>query len=168
LDTTSVPALISESCTLKAKKLAEEVMTIFHGVGMFCVELFVTEDESLFVNEVAPRPHNSGHYTIEGCLTSQFENHVRAITGLPLGDVTLRSPVVMRNLLGEAEASGMTYIEGLEAVCSLPEVKVHLYGKREVQPYRKMGHLTAVGVTLEEAKLKADRGFGMLKIKSEV
>lgn len=164
LATTIVPANISQACTAKAMALAEAVMDVFHGVGMFCVEMFVTEDEGVLINEVAPRPHNSGHYTIEGCLTSQFENHVRAIVGLPLGDVTLRSPSVMRNLLGAADVTGPTLAKGVEDAYSMPNVKVHLYGKTTTQPYRKMGHLTAVANSIEEAKIAADKAFDLIKI----
>jgi len=167
LDTTIVPAAISENCTQKAMKLAEDVMDVFHGVGMFCVEMFVTADEEVLINEVAPRPHNSGHYTIEGCLTSQFENHIRSITGLPLGDVTLRSPSVMRNLLGAPELSGVSVALGVEEAYTLANVKVHLYGKAETKPYRKMGHLTAIGRTVEEAKVSADKAFEAITITSE-
>lgn len=164
LDTTIVPAAISETSTAKAMALAEQVMDVFHGVGMFCVEMFVTPDGEVLINEVAPRPHNSGHYTIEGCLTSQFENHIRAITGLPLGDVALRSPSVMRNLLGEPEAAGPAVAEGVTEAYAMPEVKVHIYGKAETKPYRKMGHLTAIGNTVEEAKQKADKAYELIKI----
>jgi len=164
LDTTIVPAEISTSCTDKAMALAEQVMDLFHGVGMFCVEMFVTDTEDVLINEVAPRPHNSGHYTIEGCFTSQFENHVRAITGLPLGDVSLRSPSVMRNLLGQKGKEGKAVALGIEEAYKISQVKVHLYGKRDTKPYRKMGHLTAIGQTVEEAKIKADSAFEVIQI----
>ena len=165
LDETAVPANISDNCTKKAMTMATEVMNIFHGVGMFCVELFVTKDEKLYVNEVAPRPHNSGHYTIEACLTSQFENHIRAIVGLPLGDVTLRTPVVMKNLLGEA--TGICKVVGLEKACQVSKAKVHLYGKKEVKPYRKMGHITAIGSSVDEARTAAESAFSKIKIINE-
>ncbi len=167
LDTTIVPANISENCTSKAMTLAEGVLDVFHGVGMFCVEMFVTEDEQVLINEVAPRPHNSGHYTIEGCLASQFENHVRAITGLPLGDVSLRCPTVMRNLLGEPGHQGMAVIEGMVEVYGMPRVHVHIYGKADTKPYRKMGHITAIGKTVDEAKEVADKAFEGIKIISQ-
>ncbi|PKM51854.1 MAG: 5-(carboxyamino)imidazole ribonucleotide synthase [Firmicutes bacterium HGW-Firmicutes-7] len=167
LDETIVPAPLSKECTLKAMALAHDVMEIFHGVGMFCVEMFVTSEDEIFVNEVAPRPHNSGHYTIEGCLTSQFEQHIRAITGLPLGDVSLRSPTVMRNLLGEDEADGNTFVSGLEDVLKLPNVKVHIYGKEEVKAKRKMGHLTVCAATVEEARSQAIKAKAFVKIVAE-
>ncbi len=165
LDETAVPANISDDCTQRAMAMVTEVMNIFHGVGMFCVELFVTHDEELYVNEVAPRPHNSGHYTIEACLTSQFENHIRAIVGLPLGDVTLRTPVVMKNLLGEA--TGTCSVIGLTHACQISKAKVHLYGKKEVKPYRKMGHITAIGSTIDEAREAAELAFSKIKIINE-
>lgn len=167
LDTTLVPADLSKTCTEEAMTLAEEVMDVFHGVGMFCVEMFVNADESVLINEVAPRPHNSGHYTIEACLTCQFENHIRAIVGLPLGDVTLRSPSVMRNLLGSADVTGTTLAKGVEEAYRMPNVKVHLYGKAETKPFRKMGHLTAIGKTIEEAKEAADKAFDLIEITSK-
>ncbi|PKM96478.1 MAG: 5-(carboxyamino)imidazole ribonucleotide synthase [Firmicutes bacterium HGW-Firmicutes-1] len=167
LDETIVPASISSECTRKAMELAYDVMEIFHGVGMFCVEMFVTTNEEIFINEVAPRPHNSGHYTIEGCLTSQFEQHIRAITGLPFGDVSLRCPTVMRNLLGEEEAEGSTLVEGLEEVFKLPNVKVHIYGKQEVKPGRKMGHLTVCASTVEKARSEASQAKAIIKIIAE-
>lgn len=155
LDETRVPASISKKCTEEAMEMAYQVMKIFSGVGMFCVEMFVTQDDKILINEVAPRPHNSGHYTIEGCLTSQFEQHIRAITGLPLGDVSLRCPTVMRNILGEYGDIGKVYYQGLDEVYNDSNVKVHIYGKEEVRPKRKMGHVTVIGETLEEAIEKA-------------
>ncbi len=168
LDLTVVPAPISEACSQKAMALAHEVMEIFHGVGMFCVEMFVAENDELFINEVAPRPHNSGHYTIEGCLTSQFEQHIRAITGLPFGDVTLRCPTVMRNLLGEMGSEGETLVIGVEEAYENPRVKIHLYGKSEVKARRKMGHLTVCANTVEEALSEADFAKNKIHIIAKV
>lgn len=164
LDITLVPAQLSASCTTKAMTLAEAVMDVFHGVGMFCIEMFVSKDETLYVNEVAPRPHNSGHYTIEACLTSQFEQHIRAITGLPFGEVTLRCPTVMMNLLGNAESEGKTMVTGIEEAYKNPRVKVHLYGKAESKAYRKMGHLTVIGETIESALNEARRAKAFINI----
>lgn len=164
LDETIVPANISKSCRESATELAKEVMQLFSGVGMFCVELFVTKDEELYINEVAPRPHNSGHYTIEGCITSQFENHIRAITGLPLGDTTLRSPSVMKNLLGEPEAKGKTLVLGLNEAYNNGRIKVHIYGKEEVKPYRKMGHITGVGNDIETIRCEVNKAYKIIKI----
>lgn len=164
LDQTIVPAPISESCAKKAMTLAHDVMEVFDGVGMFCVEMFITREDEIFINEVAPRPHNSGHYTIEGCLTSQFEQHIRAITGLPFGDVTLRCPTVMRNLLGEVGQEGNTLVTGIEEAYQFPNVKVHLYGKDEVKSKRKMGHLTVCAPSIKEALLTAEHAKNCIKI----
>ncbi|QUH30513.1 5-(carboxyamino)imidazole ribonucleotide synthase [Vallitalea guaymasensis] len=167
LDETRVPADISKKCTEEAMELAHRVMEIFSGVGMFCVEMFVTKDDNILINEVAPRPHNSGHYTIEGCLTSQFEQHIRAITGLPLGDVSLRCPTVMRNLLGEDGESGIAYYEGLDKVYNDGIAKVHIYGKEEVRPKRKMGHITVCADTIDEAVEKAEKAKRGLRVISQ-
>lgn len=167
LDETRVPADITETCTKKAMSLAQEVMETFTGVGMFCVEMFVTRDDKIYINEVAPRPHNSGHYTIEGCLTSQFEQHIRAISGLPLGGVELRCPTVMRNILGEENEEGKTLVDGLEELYKIHNVKLHIYGKDEVKPYRKMGHLTVCDTTLKGAVEKADKAKKSIKIIAE-
>lgn len=167
LDQTSVPAAISGGCTKKAMELAHKVMEVFAGVGMFCVEMFVTKDEALFINEVAPRPHNSGHYTIEGCMTSQFEQHIRAITGLPLGDVSLRCPTVMRNLLGEENEQGIASVKGINEAMKSGCVKIHIYGKNEVKPRRKMGHLTVCSPTLQEATIEAEKAKECIKIIAE-
>ena len=167
LDETIVPANISNKCTEKAMKLAHDVMEVFHGVGMFCVEMFVGKDENVYINEVAPRPHNSGHYTIEACLTSQFEQHIRAILGLPLGDVSLRTPVVMKNILGEINADGKAIVLGTEEIYKMPKVKLHIYGKEEVKPKRKMGHLTVCGNSVEEAVNQARKASEIIRVVSE-
>jgi 5-(carboxyamino)imidazole ribonucleotide synthase len=167
LDETIVPARISPLAYKKALEITKEVMEVFDGVGMFCVELFVTKEDEVFVNEVAPRPHNSGHYTIEGCMTSQFEQHIRAITGLPFGRSDLREPTVMKNLLGEVGYSGKTLVEGLESAYKDPDIKIHLYGKSETKEYRKMGHLTVCSKTTEDALNKARIAFSQIKIISQ-
>lgn len=167
LDTTIVPARITASCQEKAMSLAESVMDVFHGVGMFCVEMFVTEAGEVLINEVAPRPHNSGHYTIEGCYTSQFENHIRAIVALPLGSVALHGPTVMRNLLGAPNEEGLPYVEGIVAASQIPGLKIHIYGKSVTKPLRKMGHVTAIDQTIEAALAKANKGFETLSIVAD-
>lgn len=167
LDETIVPARISNEAYQKALKIAREVMEVFHGVGMFCIELFVTQDHEVLVNEVAPRPHNSGHYTIEGCLTSQFEQHIRAITGLPFGNSELIMPTVMKNLLGAMGYNGKTKVLGLTEAYMDDRVKVHLYGKGETKEKRKMGHLTVCHPDVEEAIRSARRAYDHLQIISE-
>ena len=163
LDETIVPAEIDETSKIKAMEMAHAVMEIFDGVGMFCTEMFVDEDGEIYLNEVAPRPHNSGHYTIEGTLTSQYEQHIRAIVGLPLGDVELRSSIVMKNILG-TEKEGPAIIKGIEKTYDNPRVKVHIYGKQVSKLGRKMGHLTVIGDTIEEIREEARVASNSIKI----
>jgi len=162
LDTTIVPARVSQEVVDRATEIAHRVMEVFAGVGTFCIEMFVTEDGAVSVNEVAPRPHNSGHYTIEGCLANQFENHIRAIVGLPLGSVALHSPTVMVNLLGESD--GLTELLGLHEAYEDPQVKVHLYGKETSQRARKMGHFTVLDKTVDGALARAARAKELLHV----
>lgn len=154
LDETLVPANISDSCTEKAMDIAREAVCVFNACGMLCIELFVTADGGIFVNELAPRPHNSGHYTIEGCVTSQYENHVRGILGLPLGSTELLRPTVMKNIIGQY-AVDKAEVKGLEEAYAIGEVKVHIYGKEKVSKGRKMGHITVTDKSLSEALKKA-------------
>lgn len=149
LDETTVPAVISESTNHEAMEVAKKAIQAFHGYGMLCIELFVKKDGHILVNELAPRPHNSGHYTIEGCYTSQYENHIRAILGQPLGDTSLIRPTAMKNIIGET--NGVANVMGLEKAYENPCVKIHLYGKETVSVGRKMGHITATAPTIEEA-----------------
>jgi len=165
LDTTIVPARISDGVAEKAKKIADKVMDIFDGVGTFCIEMFVTSDNKIYVNEVAPRPHNSGHYTIEGCFVNQFENHIRAIMGLSLGSTDLRAPTVMKNILGESK--GKTRVVGLAEALENQNVRVHIYGKANSNVKRKMGHLTAIGETLGEALESAENAKKKISILGE-
>jgi len=165
LDVTIVPARIADSAIAEATKIADKVMEIFDGVGTFCVEMFVTASGEVSVNEVAPRPHNSGHYTIEGCFASQFENHIRAIVGLPFGNVELISPTVMVNLLGEN--NGTAALIGVEETYADSNVKVHFYGKRESKKFRKMGHFTVVDKTVEGAIECAERARKIIKVVGE-
>jgi 5-(carboxyamino)imidazole ribonucleotide synthase len=164
---TSVPANITVEEYNKALKIAQEVCEAFDGVGMFCVEMFLTKYGEVLVNEVAPRPHNSGHYTIEACVTSQFENHLRAVMGLPLGATTLLRPVVMRNVLGEECYDGIARVIGVNEALSMPEVHLHIYGKKMTKPKRKMGHITATGETLEKARHSAEKAYNHIKIISK-
>ncbi|AOZ94750.1 5-(carboxyamino)imidazole ribonucleotide synthase [Paenibacillus crassostreae] len=138
-----VPARISTQVQNEARRLAEAVATSMGAVGLLAVEMFVTEDGTLYVNELAPRPHNSGHYTMEACMTSQFEQHVRAICNLPLGDTTLLTPVVMVNVLGQHMESVVQRVGELDQVAFELGIvpKLHLYGKTESKHNRKMGHI---------------------------
>lgn len=163
LDETIVPAAINEVSEKKAMAMAHNVMEIFDGVGMFCTEMFVDKAGEIYLNEVAPRPHNSGHYTIEGTFTSQYEQHIRAIVGLPLGDVQLRNPIVMKNILGTGK-EGKVIVKGIENAYSNPRVKVHIYGKKISKPGRKMGHLTVIGDSVEKIRTEAAVASDSIKI----
>ena len=164
LNETIVPARVSEDIAKKAKEVATAVMQLFEGVGMFGIEMFVTRSGEILVNEIAPRPHNSGHFSIEACQTSQFMNHIRAITGLPLGSTELLSPVAMRNILGDLDESGKALVQGTENALKIPGVAVHIYGKKIVKPKGKMGHITALAKTPEEASEKANKANDLIKI----
>lgn len=163
LHKTIVPANISEQSKEKAIKIAYDIINIFNGVGMFCVEFFVTKSGEVLVNEIAPRPHNSGHYTIEGCITSQFENHIRAILGLPLGSTNLINPTVMINLLGEEGYKGDAVVSGIVDTLNIENIFVHIYSKKQTVPKRKMGHLTCIMPTLEEADKNAINAYNKIK-----
>lgn len=144
------PADTPDRVTVRATDMAVAAIEAVGGVGSFGVEMFLTADDSLFVNELAPRVHNSGHYTIEGCLCSQFENHVRAIMGWPLGATVMTAPAaVMVNLLGTARGPGVPH--GLANALAVPGAHVHVYGKAMSGAGRKMGHVTAIGATMTEA-----------------
>jgi len=166
LDETSVPAQISAEMMKQAKSVAHKVMEVFEGVGIFCVEMFIDKNGNILVNEIAPRPHNSGHYTIEACVTSQFEQHIRAICGLPLGDTSLMRPAVMRNVLGEEGFSGPAVVEGVHETLAVKGAKLHIYGKTHTKPRRKMGHITVTADTVEEAARLCAEAYGFVKIVS--
>jgi 5-(carboxyamino)imidazole ribonucleotide synthase len=146
------PADISPEIEQKAQALAIEVIDKLGMVGILAVELFLTKSGELLVNEIAPRPHNSGHHTIECNVTSQFEQHMRSVLDLPLGSTRIVQPGVMINLLGAKGFEGNAIYRGLEEVMAIPGVKTHLYGKSKTKSFRKMGHVTVVAETLEEAK----------------
>ncbi len=154
LDLTTTPAAVTPETARRAVEIAHSLLEELRYVGVLCVEFFVSTDGELLVNELAPRPHNSGHLTIDAAVTSQFEQQVRAICGLPLGSAEIVRPAAMANLLGELWADGEPNW-GAALRCS--DVKLHLYGKREPRPGRKMGHLTAFGRTAQEAQ---DRAIG--------
>ncbi len=133
-------------------------------VGLLAVEMFVTKDQKVLVNEIAPRPHNSGHQTIEANVTSQYQQHLRAILNLPLGDTSVHQPSAMVNLLGEQGFSGQAKYNGLEEVLAWPGVYVHLYGKKQTKPFRKMGHVTILDSNMENLKKKVNFVKQTLKI----
>jgi 5-(carboxyamino)imidazole ribonucleotide synthase len=152
LDVTTCPAAIPPPVSRRAVDITRAVLEELQYVGLLCVEFFLTTDGELLVNELAPRPHNSGHLTFDACVTSQFEQQVRAICGLPLGSTELMRPAAMANLLGDLWTDGEP---NWAAACRFAEVKLHLYGKTEPRPGRKMGHLTATARTVDEAQDRA-------------
>lgn len=139
---TVVPARSSEKVRSRAIETATRVLEILDGRGVFGIELFETKTGEILVNEIAPRPHNSGHWTIEGAVTSQFAQHIRAISGWPLGSTQLRSPVVSANILGDVSNPQPATVQGIETILAESIAHLHWYGKREVRPLRKMGHIT--------------------------
>ena len=149
LDLTTAPALVPESTAARAGEITRAILNELQFVGVLCVEFFVSTDGELLVNELAPRPHNSGHLTVDAAVTSQFEQQVRAICGLPLGSPELLRPAAMANLLGDLWVDGTP---NWAAACRFPDVKLHLYGKDQPRPGRKMGHLTAIGRGVQEAQ----------------
>jgi len=149
------PAGLPDSIVQEADAIARKIINELGMIGLLAVEMFVTKDGKVLVNEVAPRPHNSGHQTIEANITSQYEQHLRAILDLPLGDTTLITPSAMVNLLGEPGYSGVAKYEGLEDVLKVKGVHIHLYGKHTTKPFRKMGHVTVVDEDVTRLKEKA-------------
>jgi 5-(carboxyamino)imidazole ribonucleotide synthase len=160
------PASMSENVLEQARLLAEKVIVELDIIGLLAVEMFIDEEGKLLVNEVAPRPHNSGHHTIECAITSQYEQHLRAILNLPLGDTSIIIPSVMLNILGEQGYSGKVKIEGMKECMAIPGVKIHIYGKKDTKPNRKMGHVTIIDKSLESAMEKGNRVSNLLKIKA--
>jgi 5-(carboxyamino)imidazole ribonucleotide synthase len=160
------PANISKKMEEQAKQLATQVAEKLGIVGILAVEMFVTKNDELLVNELAPRPHNSGHHTIEGNITSQFEQHLRAILGLPLGDTSITTPSVMLNLLGEKGYDGDAAYAGIEKTLEMSGVHIHLYGKEKTKPFRKMGHVTVTAPDLKAAQKKAQQVKELLKVIS--
>lgn len=167
-DTVIAPARIEKEIEEQVKKIAIKTIKALDGIGILGVEMFLTKEGEVLVNEIAPRPHNSGHYTIEACTTCQFEQHIRAISGLPLGSTELLSPAVMINLLGEEGYKGYPIIEGLNKALSIPGLSFHFYGKETTHPFRKMGHVTILDKNLEGAIEKAKNVKEFLKVKAEV
>jgi len=149
------PAVLTKQIAELADSTAQRVMQALDMVGILAVEMFVTNAGEVLVNEVAPRPHNSGHQTIEANVTSQYEQHLRTILNFPLGDTSITQPSAMVNLLGEEGYSGKAKYEGLEEVLKIPGIYVHLYGKAITKPFRKMGHVTIVDMDIETLKKKA-------------
>ncbi|MGZ4036450.1 MAG: 5-(carboxyamino)imidazole ribonucleotide synthase [Bacteroidia bacterium] len=160
------PASIKRSVEKEAYAIAVKIAEKLNIVGLLAVELFLTKDGKVLVNEVAPRPHNSGHHTIEANVVSQFEQHWRAILNLPLGDTSVVKPGVMVNLLGEAGYEGPAKYEGMEDVMKFGGVYIHLYGKAATKPFRKMGHVTIVDDDVVKARQKAKTVKRLLRVIS--
>lgn len=146
------PARIGDEVAAKAQDVALQVSKAMKHVGLLAVELFQTEDDEILVNEVAPRPHNSGHYSIEGSYTNQFEQHLRAILGLPLGATESKLAAIMVNLVGAEGHTGPVTYENIEKIMAMPGVTPHIYGKKETRPFRKMGHVTIINQDITEAR----------------
>lgn len=161
------PANITSVVEEKAQNIAKSLAEKLQIIGLLAVEMFLTSSGEVLVNEVAPRPHNSGHQSIEGNYTSQFEQHLRAILNLPLGETAVVHPSVMVNLLGEKGFDGESYIQGLEACLNLPGVYIHLYGKKFTRPFRKMGHVTILNPDKEQAVNLANQVKNTIKIISK-
>jgi 5-(carboxyamino)imidazole ribonucleotide synthase len=160
------PARIDEKVAQKATEIALKVSEAFNHVGLLAVEMFQTEDDEILVNEVAPRPHNSGHYSIEASYTSQFENHLRSILDLPIGTTDSKVAGIMVNLVGEEGFSGQVIYENIEKIMAIDGVTPHIYGKRETRPFRKMGHVTIVNENMVEARKIAEEVKNSIRVIS--
>ena len=158
------PARIDEEVAKKARIIALNVSQQFNHVGLLAVEMFQTENDEILVNEVAPRPHNSGHYTIEASYTSQFENHLRAILNLPLGNTDSKAAGIMVNLVGSEGYSGQVIYENIEKILEWNGVTPHIYGKKQTRPFRKMGHVTIVNKDVNEARKIAEQVKNTIKV----
>lgn len=161
-----MPASLSKSIAAEAQRIALKVINDCEMIGILAVEMFLTHDDQIMVNEIAPRPHNSGHQTIEGCRTSQYAQHLRMILNLPPGHTQCHTPSIMVNLLGEPQKTGDAIYIGLNEVMQLPNVYVHLYGKKVCKPFRKMGHVTILHESMDEAIKNARIVQNTLKVTS--
>ena len=166
LDKLICPATITHEQNEKAIQIATSIIEELNMTGLLAVEFFIDRNGNVIVNESAPRPHNSGHHTIESVITSQFEQHLRAILNLPLGSTRLKMPAVMVNILGSESFEGAVRYEGLTESMAIEGVKIHLYGKKITRPFRKMGHATILSSDLESALIKADKVKQLIKVKS--
>ena len=158
------PARIEEAVAQKARTIAIQVAQAFEVVGLLAVELFQTENDEILVNEVAPRPHNSGHYSIEAAYTNQFEQHLRAILNLPLGSTESKIAGVMVNLVGAEGYQGKVVYENIEQIMAMEGVTPHIYGKKETRPFRKMGHVTIVNPNINKARQIAEQVKNTIRV----
>ncbi|WP_372792585.1 5-(carboxyamino)imidazole ribonucleotide synthase [Lutibacter sp.] len=161
------PARISAEVAEKAKNIALKVAESFQHIGLLAVELFQTENDEILVNEVAPRTHNSGHYSIEASYTNQFEQHLRSILNLPLGNTGSKVAGIMVNLVGEEGFSGDVFYENMEEILKMDGVTPHIYGKKQTRPFRKMGHVTVVNNNLNEARKIAEKVKNTIRVISK-
>ena len=161
------PARISKEVALKAELVALKTSTAFNHVGLLAVEMFQTENDEILINEVAPRPHNSGHHTIEASYTSQFEQHLRAILNLPLGRTDSKVGGIMVNLVGAEDYVGNVVYKNIESIMEMEGVTPHIYGKKQTRPFRKMGHVTIVHEDINEARKIAEKVKNTIKVISE-
>ncbi|MEY2922544.1 MAG: N5-carboxyaminoimidazole ribonucleotide synthase [Bacteroidota bacterium] len=160
------PARIDATVAKKAQEVALKVSEAFNHVGLLAVEMFQTQNDEILVNEVAPRPHNSGHHTIEASYTSQFENHLRAILNLPLGNTASKVAGIMVNLVGAEGFSGPVIYQNIEKIMAIDGVTPYIYGKRETRPFRKMGHVTIVNEDIAEARKIAEQVKNSIRVIS--
>ena len=161
------PARIDDAVSVKAQKVALQVSEAFKHVGLLAVEMFQTQNDEILVNEVAPRPHNSGHHTIESSYTSQFEQHLRSILNLPLGKTNSKVAGIMVNLVGAEGFTGDVVYENIETIMHMDGVTPHIYGKKQTRPFRKMGHVTIVDKDLNEARNIAEKVKHTIKVISK-
>ena len=161
------PARISNAIEKKAERVALNTAAAFKHVGLLAVELFLTQDDNILINEVAPRPHNSGHQTIEASYTSQFEQHIRAVLNLPLGETRNKVSGVMVNLVGAEGYNGAVVYQNIEKILELEGVTPHIYGKKETRPFRKMGHVTIVHSEIDKAREIAQQVKETIKVISK-
>ena len=161
------PARIDDKVAEKARAIALNVSEKFNHVGLLAVEMFQTEDDEILINEVAPRPHNSGHYSIEASYTSQFENHLRAILDLPLGNTDSKVAGIMVNLVGEKGFSGNVIYKNIEKILGWDGVTPHIYGKKQTRPFRKMGHVTIINENISEARRIAEDVKNTIRVISD-
>ncbi|PRX53659.1 5-(carboxyamino)imidazole ribonucleotide synthase [Flagellimonas meridianipacifica] len=161
------PARIDNQVAEKAREVALKVSKQMEHVGLLAVEMFQTQDDEILVNEVAPRPHNSGHYSIEGSYTNQFEQHIRAILGLPLGKTDSKVAGVMVNLVGAEGHTGHVIYQNMNEILKMEGVTPHVYGKKQTRPFRKMGHVTIVDKDMSKARAKAQEVKELIKVVSQ-
>ncbi|HEY9060759.1 MAG TPA: 5-(carboxyamino)imidazole ribonucleotide synthase [Pseudobacteroides sp.] len=162
---TKAPACIDNVLANKVRNVSKMVLENVDDYGVFCIEMFLTPNNKIYINEIAPRPHNSGHYTIEACVTSQFEQLVRVITGMPLGSTKQNYPCVMANILGSDTVEGQYGFEGIEGVLCEGDIHLHLYGKQTTKKMKKIGHLTVLNNSVEIAEEKALRALEKIVVK---